>query len=284
MANPEVNQKHERSPMKLLILSDLHVEFSPFTPDAAAIAIADVVVLAGDIHKGNEVAQWARQTFADKPVILVAGNHELYGGQWDSTLDDIRESALRHQVHFLENNAITIDGVQFLGATLWTDFEYFGPDKVEAAMGESRKYMMDYKAISGCTPEATVERHRASRAWLERELARPGEFAHRVVVTHHYPRKDSTAAQYRNDLCTAAFGSKLPGSLLDRAGLWVHGHTHSSHLYRVGNCRVVCNPRGYPYGWMAGEYENRNFNPLLVMEQASDGRWVPSDMGRETGP
>ncbi len=27
--------------------------------------------------------------------------------------------------------------------------------------------------------------------------------------------------------------------------LWVHGHTHSSHDYRVGPCRVVCNPRGY---------------------------------------
>ena len=268
--------------MKLLVLSDLHAEFSPFKPDPVATAIADVVVLAGDIHKGSHVATWARQTFPDKPVVLIAGNHELYDGHWDRTLDEIRESAARQEVHFLENDAITIDGVQFLGATLWTDFEYFGQDKMESAMAEARKYMVDYQAIRGCTPEATVERHRASRAWLERELSNAWEPELRVVVTHHYPRKDSTAAMYREDLCTAAFGSQLPAFLIDRAGLWIHGHTHSSHLYQVCNCLVVCNPRGYPRGMSSDEYENRSFNARFVMEQASDGHWAPRDMRADT--
>lgn len=263
--------------MKLLVLSDLHVEFSPFLPGPAATAAADVVVLAGDIHKGSQVARWARETFADKPVVLVAGNHELYDGHWERTLDEIREAALREQVHFLENDAVLIGGVQFLGATLWTDFEYFGADTVAPAMAEARRYMADYRTIEGCTPEATVARHRTSRAWLEAELSKPGAPRDRVVVSHHYPRKRSTAKQYQNDLCTAAFGSELPAELLDRAGLWIHGHTHSSHQYRVGHCRVVCNPRGYPWGWIAGEYENREFNPQLLLGQTEDGRWVPYD-------
>lgn len=270
--------------MKLLVLSDLHVEFSPFTPDLAATAAADVVVLAGDIHKAREVVPWARRTFEDKPVVLVAGNHELYRGEWERTLDTIRGDALTHQVHFLENDAVTIHGVRFLGATLWTDFAYFGQHTIEEAMAAARKFMIDYRLIVGCTPERTVERHQASRAWLEGELALPGENLHRVVVTHHAPSKRSTAVQYQNDRCTAAFASRLPADLLDQAGLWIHGHTHSSHLYRVGRCRVVCNPRGYPHGWIDGGYENRGFHPGLLMEQTSDGRWVRSDVLGEDSP
>lgn len=49
--------------MKLLVLSDLHVEFAPFAPDSQAMTAADVVVLAGDIHKGAQGMAWARQTF-----------------------------------------------------------------------------------------------------------------------------------------------------------------------------------------------------------------------------
>ena len=264
--------------MKVLVLSDLHVEFSPFVPDQAATAAADVVVLAGDIHNGAQAPAWARQMFPDKPVVLIAGNHELYDGDWERTLEDIQESALRHQVHFLENDSVLIDGVQFLGATLWTDFAYFGLHMIEPAMTEAGHYMADYRAIQGCTPLGTVDRHVESRKWLERELAMPGAVLNRVVVTHHYPRKESTAAQYKNDLCTAAFGSRLPADLLEGAGLWIHGHTHSSAAYRVGKCRVVCNPRGYPFGYIQNEYENPTFNPKLVMEQTSDGQWAQSDL------
>jgi predicted phosphodiesterase len=42
--------------MKLLIYSDLHVEFAPFVPEAND---ADVVILAGDIHVGKKGIEWA---------------------------------------------------------------------------------------------------------------------------------------------------------------------------------------------------------------------------------
>ena len=47
--------------MKLLVLSDLHVAFAPFVPAPEVVAAADVVVLAGDIHAGAQVAAWARK-------------------------------------------------------------------------------------------------------------------------------------------------------------------------------------------------------------------------------
>lgn len=130
--------------MKIIVLSDLHVEFAAYQVDPAVAAATDVVVLAGDIHVGVKAVKWSRQTFLDKPVVLVAGNHEFYQGHWEHTLDEMREAALRHEVHFLENNAVTLNGVEFLGSTLWTDFAYFGADQTKQAMNEAKRYMMDY--------------------------------------------------------------------------------------------------------------------------------------------
>lgn len=28
--------------------------------------------------------------------------------------------------------------------------------------------------------------------------------------------------------------------------LWLHGHLHNSSMYEIGDCKVVCNPKGYP--------------------------------------
>jgi Icc-related predicted phosphoesterase len=57
--------------VKLLVLSDLHVEFTQFVPDEAAAAAADIVVLAGDIHKGDLGITWARYYFPEKPIVYV---------------------------------------------------------------------------------------------------------------------------------------------------------------------------------------------------------------------
>ena len=261
--------------MKLLVLSDLHVEFAPFVPAPEVVAAADVVVLAGDIHAGAQVAAWARKSFADKPVVLISGNHELYDGHWVRTLDEMREAALRHDVHFLENDSLSLGGLEFFGCTLWTDFAYFGIYQMRQAMNEARRYMADYRAIKGCNPEETFDRHRQSPAWLEQALARPGDASGRVVVTHHYPHKNSTAREYLSDLCTAAFGSQLPETWFEKMGLWIHGHTHSSCAYTVRQCQVVCNPRGYPMGKLRDRYENPHFNPHLLLEQGADGSWQP---------
>jgi hypothetical protein len=31
----------------------------------------------------------------------------------------------------------------------------------------------------------------------------------------------------------------------DKIKLWTHGHTHEVFDYTIGECRIVCNPRGY---------------------------------------
>ena len=46
---------------------------------------------------------------------------------------------------------------------------------------------------------------------------------------------------------------------------WVHGHTHYSFCYPIGDTTVWANPRGYQHPSDALP-ENKEFNPVLRIE------------------
>ena len=78
-------------------------------------------------------------------------------------------------------------------------------------------------------------------------------------MTHHAPSYQSVAGQYRGDLLNATYANHLD-ALVEKVDLWVHGHTHHSFDYKIGEGRVVCNPRGYYPRDL-----NKNFDPHLVV-------------------
>ncbi len=266
--------------MKLAIYSDLHLEHSVFEPPGDLDA--DLIVLAGDIHApGHNTPKWARRPsiFGDKLVVYVAGNHEFYGSEYLAQKRLIAKESERWGIHALDARAVVIDGVRFLGCTLWTDFELgiVQPDgklRTDKAwsMGTSEQFMNDYALIKlklrldGPSGERkrllrtvdTLAFHRRERAWLEEELARSFD-GPTVVVTHHAPHRLSLAAEYAMDEISGAYVNELPASFFEVPVLWIHGHTHTSFDYRVGNCRVVCNPRGYPERWN-DRHENEAFD------------------------
>jgi predicted phosphohydrolase len=247
--------------VRIRILSDLHLEFADFRPPPAA---ADVVVLAGDIHVGTEGVAWARAVFPDVPVVYVVGNHEYYKGAVPRLLDKLKLAAIGSNVHVLEREALTLGGVQFLGCTLWTDMALIDDDP-QIGMAASASTMADYKLIRvspryrRLRPEDTVTFHHQSRRWLKEALGAPA--SRQVVVTHHAPLPESLHPVYAAERANAAYASNLR-ALLDEArpALWIHGHVHYAHDYRVGETRVVCNPRGYPGELIKG------FRPDLVVD------------------
>src|SRR5882672_8697283 len=110
--------------MKIQLFSDLHLEHSHRHPPFALPAIdADVVVLAGDIDNGTRAIDWAEKTFPDRTVLYVPGNHEYYDADFKTAAAALRARArCSANVRLLDNDELTIDGVRFLGSTLWTDF------------------------------------------------------------------------------------------------------------------------------------------------------------------
>ena len=90
--------------MRLHILSDLHLEFEPFTPPAVE---ADALILAGDVSTGRNGLKWALKSFPDRPVIYVLGNHEFYGQKVQKLTKELQEMAQGTNVHLLENQSCT---------------------------------------------------------------------------------------------------------------------------------------------------------------------------------
>ena len=246
--------------MKLHVLSDLHTEFCDFDPPATD---ADAVILAGDIGVGTGGIEWAARQYPETPVVYVPGNHEYYGHDIGSA--DRLYAAAPANVHVLNDEALELSGVRFLGTTLWTDFRLYGEDEAWFSRQQARAWIVDFRSIRNgsraFTPEDSVRIHESSKAWLTGELDKAFD-GPTVVVTHHLPAMPSIAAQYENDPLSPAFASRLEGVIEQyRPDLWIHGHTHVACDYEIFGTRVVCNPRGYP-----SETAARGFAPGLVLE------------------
>lgn len=248
--------------MKIRILSDLHLEHAGFEPPTAQ---ADVVVLAGDVSIEDHGLEWARRAFSDMPIVYVVGNHEFYHGKYETVLERCRKRAAELDIHLLEKDEVVLNGVRFLGTTLWTDFalEEAAGYLASMAMRYAGANMNDFRLIQYrggiLSPLATRCFHLESRQWLADQLAEPFD-GRTVVITHHLPHRGSIDRAYHGSLLNPAFASHLPELVRPPVSLWVHGHTHKPCDYEVDGTRVVCNPRGYPRETGAG------FDPALVIE------------------
>jgi Icc-related predicted phosphoesterase len=203
---------------------------------------ADVIIAAGDIGIHKQGIEWLKSF--DRPVIYVAGNHEFYNNEINSTIDEFRHECADSQVHYLENNKVIYQGVRFLGCTLWADLYVEGEEKAE----KLAETLNDFNRINFqdnfITPTQYSKQFHRSRKWLANELSKPF-IGKTVVVTHHAPSQWSwnkspneiTRLAYCNDLKSLIYQYKV--------NAWFHGHIHSVADYRIAETQIFCNPRGY---------------------------------------
>ncbi len=249
--------------MKIYYASDLHTEFGNHV-DFDDIKDGDAYILAGDIHTqpnqwGDFLATFSRMT-GKKPVVVVLGNHEYYGGSFPGNLDVYRNALEKRylpNVHLLERQAFEWEGVQFLGTTLWSDFSK------GTRMQEAKNFISDFKVIGNSTtgkiltPEDLRDEFSRNAAWLEEELSHPFSGT-TVVVTHHGPSYLSVHPVYGRGPVNGAFVSDLEDLVATwKPNFWIHGHVHDSCDYELGTTRVLCNPWGYP-----GENPHMRFKAL----------------------
>jgi predicted phosphodiesterase len=256
--------------VKLWIWSDLHLELQTIymplghqKPDGV-----DAIICAGDLCHADRVADTAKAFIElyDVPMVFVPGNHEFCRGpfgkdrnvegdrlllqiaQWDS-------KDWAHWFHVLDDDAVEISGVRFVGGTLWTDFllgaqESDLPWRLNSAVTQIADFsQIGMRDGSKLSPQAMVNMHRETVDFLRRELATPFP-GKTVVVTHHLPHPAATPAIYRGANANFLFASseRAFGDVFesDEAPvLWVCGHTHHPSDVVVGRTRIVCNPRGY---------------------------------------
>jgi predicted phosphodiesterase len=261
--------------MKIRLLSDLHNEFCIFNIPQTLEDSSSTLVLAGDIcviEKPSSYIPFLEETCSRfEDVILVAGNHEFYGSCIHKVHNTFNSLGFKN-FHYLNDSSFVKNGVAFIGATLWTDLKNNCPLvswKVENSLNDYRNirigtdsepYKYKLRAIH------TVGLNKKSKDYIFktfREYKKQG--LKTVVVTHHGPSWQSIADIYKTDDVSYGFCNEYD-YLIEENGpdYWLHGHTHDSFDYTIGETRIICNPRGYSNS--SNGSENPLFNGSLFFE------------------
>ena len=264
--------------MKLQILSDLHLDINYRQPyqlkdkDTFTIVCGDI---AGSVEK---TCAWLDANV--KQGLFVAGNHMFYS-EPTRTLQQITQAyeeryPLTNELSFLNDTAKIVNDVVFVGGTLWTDYRLFGESAAPMCKILAEQGMNDFrfgrvqqgKKIARLTADDCEKAFHASVATIDK-VARRYPDKQVVVITHHAPSIRSVDEKYLLDPLTAAFASDLEAFIVSHPNikLWCHGHVHTSKDYKIGQCRVVCNPLGYAqYG------ENSHFKSGFTVDISATPR------------
>ena len=227
--------------MRIQLLSDLHLETEAYEPTPAPGA--ELLILAGDIDSTwRELDRFERWP---TPVLFVAGNHEFDRRELDEAWPALRDRCGELGITLLEQRSVVLPDAQgrrirFVGTTRWSDFDVFGAADRDRAM-RAATYFVDVMRASrhGEVFDAAAVRDEAlaSRAWLSAELSTaPGadSWDATVVITHYAPSLRSADRRYGKQPGTASF-CNADDDLLPHADLWIHGHLHCRHDYRVSH-------------------------------------------------
>ena len=230
--------------MKIQIASDLHFEMwerdlpdpvDQFTPDETR----DLLILAGDITNGRTDygLPFIKRELNISSVIFVPGNHEYYYGSKQAVDNWWRAFTKYHPgFYYLNDDTVEIGGLTFYGACWCSDF-WGDPGHYHYT-----RMIADFTLTKGWDTSlhvAEFKRVTDSMAGLAGKVD--------VVITHFPPTLEALDRRLYE-------GSPLNPYFINdcewlveylKPKLWVSGHTHSPFDYRVGDTRVVGNPRGY---------------------------------------
>ena len=205
-------------------------------------------------------------------VVYVVGNHEHYHGDFAYTINDLKKRlGYLKNLHILDKETFELNDTVFIGGTLWTDMNKSDPLTLHGIA----RMMADFRCVDNSdrvvsyktfddpeNPDKPTFRTRPARFCPEDAVSDHNKMLEYikivydqipvektiVVVGHHTPSFFSCHPQYKDDtLMNGGYHSDLSEFILDRPRikLWTHGHTHEMFDYMMGECRVVCNPRGY---------------------------------------
>ena len=245
--------------MKIQLLSDIHVEFWRGLGKAglenqlySLVQPADVLVLAGDINTGRTNTVETIKFFAQhyKHVIYLPGNHEYYAGLRIDEYNSLPKS-LPDNVYYLNPGVVYINGITFVGATLWTNF---GEDAATEML--ARRFINDFSRTK-ITP------HDMKSAFYRDSEFIKYVYENRntdkiVVATHFMPAIELVHPMYAKSELNRYFANDLSGWIAELENVtWLYGHTHMGGDTMIGQTRCLAAPVGYP-----GEHQ-APYKPLV---------------------
>lgn len=183
-------------------------------------------------------------------VVYVTGNHESYGGDFSTTMANLRSKfAYLPNLHILDNEIFELNSIVFIGSTLWSDFNGNDPTTME----EIRFLMNDFAVVRNgkgqlFTPEDAFTEHQNSLKFIQQAYDEINRDKQIVVVTHHAPTFNSIEPDRKDEFyLNGGYATDLRNFIErhNRIKVWINGHTHHQVEYMVGDTKVICHPRGY---------------------------------------
>jgi len=243
--------------MRIQVMSDLHTEFmkdgGKCFIDSLDPTNVDVLTLAGDVGLASGDLTGALSLLCEKypHVVFVLGNHDYYGSSKEDVFCALGDfGAKTPNFHWLENNAVTIDGQRFIGCTLWF------PSLSDGLNSHYSNRLNDFFQIVGFR-KWVYHLNGESMHYLTTNI-QPGD----VVITHHIPTLEGVHPKWLPTQGSLGrfFLCQMPRELFRKPACWVYGHTHDTMCFEADGCLFYCNPFGY-----ARVAENPRFIEKLVV-------------------
>jgi len=239
--------------LKILILSDLHLEFHRDCGKSFAKSLdksIDAVILAGDICTIESISayDYLCEHFYPKPIVAVLGNHEFYKSSFDEVVSSFSSITKKHSnFNLLNNSHVTIDEQRFIGSTMWF------PQTPQTILLKNN--LNDFNLIKDFGKWVYQENAKSVRFLKENLTAKD------IVISHHAPSTMSIAERYKNTPLNDFFYCNMEDLILNSSPkMWIHGHMHNTSNYTIGETNVICNPFGY-----IGRELNGSFKENLVI-------------------
>lgn len=265
--------------MKIRVYSDIHQEVKDIfnIPLFEIAKLPDeedhVLVLAGDYfsfrdlkhnHFKENIIGLSKRF---KHIVYVFGNHEYYNGKIggiynQKNINAIQELANNISVLSRHSPSVVIDGVKFIGATLWTDFggKELPSISIKDTMNDFKYIKSAHSGFSKYKPKHWLYEHISDINWIKREVEQSTDLPV-VVVTHHAPYSEARDPIDDPEGNYGKFYTSNQDDFIiknEHIKIWIHGHIHYPFDYMLNKTRVFSNPMDY------GVYEDENPHRGLI--------------------
>lgn len=238
--------------VKIAYCSDLHLDCQKDLPDLTNKDKAEILIIAGDISELNHYKYFSnyflKLSKQYKKILFVEGNHEWYRGNLHDIDAGIKQ-VMPDNFVLLRNDEYIYKDISFFGGTMWASLDN---------MDDIEKQVLLPHLISCFSAIKDGGRNFSADKCIELYNKYVDELMtweitssskHKICISHFAPSLKSVTPSYASSKLNPYFCNNLDDFIeTSSIDYFIHGHVHSKHDYKIGNTRILCNPRGYHNG------------------------------------